>query len=90
MDRRHYGYSEQSPLSKRGAFYAKGSSAGALPLLMRAAHRQGNVAAMGNPYGITLDEANYTKGVAIGEVMRGGGVGDCTAAARLTRSWPRI
>jgi hypothetical protein len=32
---------------------------------MRAAHRQGNVAAMGNPYGITLDEANYTKGVAI-------------------------
>jgi hypothetical protein len=59
VDRRHYGYSEQSPLSQRGAFYAKGSAGSALPLLMRAARRRGVLGgAIGNPYGITLDEAS--------------------------------
>ena len=32
---------QRRPLSQRGALYAKGSAAGAMPLLMRAARRQG-------------------------------------------------
>lgn len=46
------------PLSQRGALNAKGSAAGAMPLLMRAARRQGMFGPMANPYGIRLDDTS--------------------------------